>query len=162
MISYRKVSLLLFLASVVGMSFALYLQYHQHLEPCPLCIFQRVGLMSLGLVSLIAFIHGPKNIWVKRFYALLSVVAVGWSASIAGRHVWLQHLPPEDVPACGPGLDYWLDTFPLKDVIGKVLHGSGECAKIDWTFMGQSLPFWSLSFFTLLLLISLYQLFRRR
>lgn len=159
--SYRKVSLGLFLASLIGLGFALYLQYYQNLEPCPLCIFQRVGLMGLGLISLIAFLHNPKKRGVRSFYALLSVIAVGWSAVIAGRHVWLQHLPPEDVPACGPGLNYWLDTFPLKDVIAKVLHGSGECAVIDWTFLGQSLPFWSLIFFSFLLLVSLWQLVRK-
>jgi disulfide bond formation protein DsbB len=161
MANYRMVSLGLFLASVLGLGFALYLQYYQQLDPCPLCIFQRIGLMGLGVISLIAFLHNPKKRWAKRLYAGLSVLAIGWSAVIAGRHVWLQHLPPEDVPACGPGLDYWLDTFPLKDVIGKVLHGSGECAVIDWTFLGQSLPVWSLVFFSVLLLASLWQLFRR-
>ncbi len=162
MLSYRKVSLGLFLLSVAGILFALYLQYYQHLDPCPLCIFQRVGLMGMGLISLIAFIHGPKKLLARRIYALLSLIAIGWSASVAARHVWLQHLPPEDVPACGPGLDYWLDTFPLKDVVQKVLHGSGECAVIDWTLLGQSLPVWSLAFFIGLVVINLWQLFRRK
>lgn len=159
--SYRMVSLLLFLASIVGMAFALYLQYYQKLEPCPLCIFQRVGLMGMGLISLIAFLHHPKALWTRRTYALLATLSVGWSFLVAARHVWLQHLPPEDVPACGPGLDYWLDTFPLKDVVQKVLHGSGECAVIDWTFLGQSLPTWALVFFSGLLLLNLWQLIRR-
>lgn len=159
--TYRSVSLILFLASIAGMAFALYLQHYQMLEPCPLCIFQRVGLMGMGLVSLIAFIHNPAKRWVRRSYALLSSLSIGWSLAVAARHVWLQHLPPEDVPACGPGLDYWLDTFPLRDVVQKVLHGSGECAAIDWTFLGQSLPTWSLVFFSVLLLLNLWQLVRR-
>jgi disulfide bond formation protein DsbB len=160
-LTYRVVSLILFLASVVGMLFALYLQHYQMLEPCPLCVFQRIGLMGMGLVSLIAFIHNPAKRWVRRSYALLSTLAIGWSFAVAARHVWLQHLPPEDVPACGPGLDYWLDTFALREVVQKVLHGSGECAVIDWTFLGQSLPMWALVFFTVLLLLNLWQLIRR-
>lgn len=161
MLSYRKVSLALFLLSVAGWLFALYLQFYQHLEPCPLCIFQRVGLLAMGLVSLVAFIHGPKKRVGRVIYALLSLLGISWATAVAARHVWLQHLPPEDVPACGPGLDYWMDTFPMQDVIKKVLHGSGECAVIDWTFLGQSLPTWSLAFFSALLLINLWQLFRR-
>lgn len=160
-LTYRVVSLILFLASVAGMAFALYLQHYQMLEPCPLCIFQRVGLMGMGLVSLMAFIHNPAKRWVRRSYALLSTLFISWSFAVAARHVWLQHLPPEDVPACGPGLDYWLDTFPLRDVVHKVLHGSGECAAIDWTFLGQSLPTWALVFFSALLLLNLWQLVRR-
>jgi disulfide bond formation protein DsbB len=161
MLSYRKVSLGLFLLSVAGILFALYLQHYQQLDPCPLCIFQRVGLMGMGLVSLVAFMHGPKKRVGRVVYSLLSLLAIGWSTAVAARHVWLQHLPPEDVPACGPGLDYWMDTFPMQDVIKKVLHGSGECAVIDWTFLGQSLPTWSLAFFSGLLLLNLWQLFRR-
>ncbi|XID74863.1 disulfide bond formation protein B [Alkanindiges sp. WGS2144] len=165
---YWLVSLFLFLASIIGMLFALYLQYYQHLDPCPLCIFQRMGLMAMGLISLIAFIHTglmarqgrAVKRWIRASYALLSTLAIGWSFGVATRHVWLQHLPADEVPACGPGLDYWLDTFPLKDVVHKVLQGSGECAAIDWTFLGQSLPTWSLVFFTILLLINLWQLVR--
>ena len=161
MLSYRKVSLGLFLLSVAGWLFALYLQFYQHLEPCPLCIFQRVGLLGMGLVSLVAFIHGPKKRGVRIIYSLLALLGISWSTAVAARHVWLQHLPPEDVPACGPGLDYWLENFPLQSVVQKVLHGSGECAAIDWTFLGQSLPTWSLLFFSGLLLVNLWQLFRR-
>lgn len=160
-LSYRLVSLLLFIASVIGIGFALYLQHYQNLEPCPLCIFQRIGLIGMGLFSLIAAIHNPKKRGIRVLYALLATLSAGWSFSVAARHVWLQHLPPEDVPACGPGLDYWMDTFPLKDVVQKVLHGSGECAKVDWTFLGQSLPTWALVFFSVLLLINLFQLLRR-
>jgi disulfide bond formation protein DsbB len=81
--------------------------------------------------------------------------------AVAGRHVWLQHLPPEDVPACGPGLDYWMDTFPLHQVMMKVFKGSGECAVIDWTFLGLSLPAWTLAAFTGLAAVALWQLLRR-
>jgi disulfide bond formation protein DsbB len=123
--SYRFVSGLLFLASVVGMSFALYLEHVQGLEPCPLCVFQRIGLIGLGLISLIAFLHHPKNNVLKRIYSFLGLVTISWSVGVAARHVWLQNLPKDQVPSCGPGLDYWVDTLPLKAVFENVLKGSG-------------------------------------
>ncbi|WP_445116883.1 disulfide bond formation protein B [Acinetobacter sp. WZC-1] len=159
--NYRFVSGFLLLASVAGMAFALYLEHVQGLEPCPLCVFQRVGLIGLGLVSLVAFVHNPGSGFFRRFYALLGGLAILWSAAVAARHVWLQHLPPDQVPSCGPGLNYWLDTLPLKSVFEQVLKGSGECAAIDWTFLGQSLPVWSLLFFSLLALVSVWQLLRK-
>jgi len=159
--SYRFVSGLLVLASVIGMSFALYLEHVQGLEPCPLCIFQRIGLIGLGVVSLIAFLHNPQKSVFKRLYSFLGLVSISWSVGVATRHVWLQHLPKDQVPSCGPGLNYWVETLPLKAVFENVLKGSGECAMIDWTFLGQSLPTWSLLFFSVLALISLWQLFRK-
>lgn len=159
--NYRQVNIGLFLASIIGMGFALYLQHYQHLDPCPLCIFQRVGLMVMGVFALLAALHNPKKSFARHAYSLLATIGVLWSTAVAGRHVWLQHLPPEDVPACGPGLDYWMQTFPLQSVIQKVLHGSGECAKVDWTLLGWSLPHWALLFFVVLLLVNLYQLLRK-
>lgn len=159
--SYRLVSGLLVIASIIGMAFALYLEHVQGFEPCPLCVFQRIGLIGLGLISLIAFLHNPINNGFKRFYTFLGTVSILWSLGVAGRHVWLQNLPPDQVPSCGPGLDYWLDTLPLKSVFQQVLQGSGECAKVDWIFLGQSLPVWSGVFFAFVALISLWQLFRR-
>ena len=160
--SYRFVSGVLVLASIIGMAFALYLEHGPlQLNPCPLCVFQRVGLIGLGIISLIAFLHNPASNGFKRFYAFLGSLSIVWSAGVAARHVWLQSLPPDQVPSCGPGLDYWLDTLPLRAVFEQVLTGSGECALVDWTFLGQSLPVWSLVFFVVLALISLWQLLRK-
>ncbi|WP_333663994.1 disulfide bond formation protein B [Acinetobacter sp.] len=159
--NYRLVSAVLVLASIIGISFALYLEHVQGLEPCPLCIFQRIGLIGMGLIALVAFIHNPISNVFKRFYALLATLSIGWSVGVAARHVWLQHLPPDKVPSCGPGLDYLVDALPMKAVFKEVLSGSGECAAIDWTFLGQSLPVWSLFYFSLILLICLLQLFRK-
>ena len=157
---YRFVSGFLFLASVIGMAFALYLEHVQGLEPCPLCVFQRIGLIGFGLISLLAFIHSPSSNAGKRVYAFLGTLSILWSAGVAARHVWLQNLPPDQVPSCGPGLDYWLNTLPLKSVFQQVLTGSGECAVVDWTFLGQSLPVWSFLFFAVLVLVSVWQLLR--
>ncbi|VTX56530.1 disulfide bond formation protein B [Acinetobacter ursingii] len=158
--NYRFINGLLVLASIVGMSFALYLEHVKGLDPCPLCVFQRVGLMAMGIFALIAFLHNPASNLMKRMYALLATLSIGWSVGVAARHVWLQTLPPDRVPSCGPGLNYLIDALPLKTVLSEVLTGSGECAAIDWTFLGQSLPVWSLVFFSVLLLICLWQLFR--
>ena len=158
--NYRLVSAVLVLCSIIGLTFALYLEHVQGLEPCPLCVFQRVGLIGMGLIALLAFIHNPISNAMKRGYALLAAVAIGWSVAVAARHVWLQHLPPDKVPSCGPGLNYLVDALPFNAVLKEVLSGSGECAVIDWTFLGQSLPFWSLIYFSLILLICLWQLFR--
>ena len=87
---YRFVSGALFAASVMGMAFALYLEHVQGLEPCPLCIFQRIGLIGLGIISFIAFLHNPKANGMKRLYAFLGSVSILWSAGVAARHVWLQ------------------------------------------------------------------------
>lgn len=159
--SSRLTYLGIFLGTVLAMLFALWLQHYQHLEPCPLCIFQRVAMMAIGLAALIAFLHGPATALGRRLYAGLTLLAALAGAGIAGRHVWLQHLPPEDVPACGPGLDYWMDTFPLQDVVMKVFKGSGECAKVDWVLLGLSLPTWTLLAFLGFAVVAFWQLLRR-
>lgn len=158
--SYRFISGLLVLASIVGMSFALYLEHVKGLDPCPLCIFQRVGLMAMGVFALIAFLHNPASNALKRIYALLATLGILWSAGVATRHVWLQTLPPDQVPSCGPGLNYLIDVLPWKKVLSEVLQGSGECAAIDWTLFGLSLPVWSLAFFAVLLVICGWQVVR--
>ena len=158
--SPRLTYLGLFLMTVAAMLFALWLQHYQQLEPCPLCIFQRVAMMATGAVALVAFLHGLGRTG-RRLYAGLVFLATAGGMAVAGRHVWLQHLPPEQLPACGPGLDYWLDTFPLKEVMVKVFRGSGECAVVDWTFLGFSLPEWTLVAFVALAAVALWQLLRR-
>lgn len=150
----------IFLATIIAMLAALWLQYYAHLEPCPLCIFQRFAMIAIGVVALLAFLHGPQQAG-RRVYAVLTLLAAGAGMAVAGRHVWLQHLPPEDVPACGPGLDYWMDTFPFHEVLMKVFKGSGECAVVDWTFMGLALPAWTLLTFLGLAALAVWQLLRR-
>ena len=135
---------------VIGlMAYALYAQYVLGLDACPLCIFQRVALIGLGIVMLAAGLHGPAGKSARVYGSLgLAVAAVG--AAIAIRHVYLQNLPPEAVPACGPGLDYILDAFPLFDAVRMVFTGSGECAEINWSFLGLSMPAWVLVWFVAL------------
>jgi disulfide bond formation protein DsbB len=139
---------------------ALYMQHGMGLEPCPLCVFQRVALMSFGAIVLFAAIHGAKR-WGHHVYSVLALLAGMAGMGVAGRHVWLQHLPPDQVPACGPGLDYWLEALPLQQVITQVFHGSGECAVIDAAWLGISLPGWTLFMFGCLTAVAFWQLLRR-
>ena len=143
--------------------YALYVQYHMLMMPCPLCIFQRIAFAALGLVGLVAAAHGPRAAGGRRAYGVLAVLVACLGASIAGRHVWIQHLPADQVPLCNSlGLDYMLGVMPVTDVVREVLTGSGECAKVDWTWLGVSMPGWTLLCFVLLGVGALCAGFRRR
>ncbi|MCC7080970.1 MAG: disulfide bond formation protein B [Burkholderiales bacterium] len=138
-----------FLACVGLIAFALYLQYVVGEDPCPLCLLQRIVFMGLGVVFLVAAMHGPRRVAAVMYGVLLLLLAAVGGA-IAGRHVWLQSLPKNMVPECGPGLDYILSRFPLRKALDMVLRGSGECAEKGWTFLGVSIAGWSLVWFVLL------------
>lgn len=125
------------------MAYALYAQYQLLLDPCPLCIFQRLAVIALGLVFMAAALHNP-GVTGSRVYALLMLLAGGSGIFVAGRHVWLQNLPPERVPSCGPGLDFMLEAFPVMEMLEMVLTGSGECATVDWSLLGLTMPAWVL------------------
>lgn len=129
-----------------GLSFAYYAQFYIGLAPCPLCIFQRLALFAVGVALLAATLHNPRDRGAKVYGALIGLIAA-IGATVAARHVWLQHLPPEEAPRCGPGLDYMLQTMPLNETIREVLTGSGECAEVDWTLLGFSIPEWTLLLF---------------
>jgi disulfide bond formation protein DsbB len=129
------------LACAGMMGFALFAQHILKLEPCPMCVLQRVAVISLGIFFLLAVLHNPQH-WGGRIYALLIAAAAGGGMSVAGRHYWIQNLPEDKVPACGAGLDYMLETLPLTEVLAKVFSGDGECAKIVWSFLGLSMPAW--------------------
>ena len=132
-----------FVACSGMMLYALYAQYFLDLAPCPLCVFQRIAVILMGLVFFAAALHNPGR-GGSICYALLLFVTAAGGIAVAGRHVWLQNLPPDKVPACGPGLDFMLDTFPLGEVLKIVFSGSGECAEISWSLLGLSMPAWVL------------------
>jgi len=132
-----------FLTCAALMAYALFAQYQLVLEPCPLCILQRFAIIVVGVVFLIAGLHNPSGTG-RYVYSLLLAIATMFGSIVAGRHVWLQLIPEDQVPACGPGLDYMWENFPLADVINMVFKGSGECATIDWQFLGLSMPMWVL------------------
>lgn len=157
---HRSIYLTGFLGCAAIIAVAMYFQYVMDLEPCPLCIVQRVFFVVIGLICLVAFIHNPKT-WGHRVYGVLGALAAVAGAAVAGRHVWLQNLPPDQVPECGPGLDYMLRVFPMRKVIDMVFTGSGECAEVAWRFLGLSIPGWTLVVYILIAAIALYQVFRR-
>jgi protein dithiol:quinone oxidoreductase len=118
-----------------------YVQRHLGLEPCPLCIFQRVTIAFLGVFFLIAALHGARNP-SRYIYAFLIGLASSATVAVASRHVYIQAQPPGSVPACGAPLAAMIQFMPFTDVLKKVLKGGGECAKIDWTFLGLAMPWW--------------------
>jgi disulfide bond formation protein DsbB len=144
--SRRAAYVLGFLVCAGLMAWALWLQYGEGLEPCPLCMFQRVALSAVGIVFLIAAIHNPRR-GGAAFYAVLTLLLAGAGAAFAARQIWLQALPKDQVPACGMGLSYMMDTLPFTDVVRKVLEGSGECAEKGWVFLGLSIAGWTFAFF---------------
>jgi len=137
----RQGNLAGFAACAGLMAYALFAQYALELAPCPLCVFQRVAVIALGLVFLLAAVHDPARVG-GIIYAGFVIVVAGAGIGVAGRHVWLQNLPPDQVPACGPGLDFMMDAFPFVEVLEMVLSGSGECAEVSWSLLGLSMPAW--------------------
>jgi disulfide bond formation protein DsbB len=143
----RRLAYLLGFVVCAGlMAWALYLQYGLNLEPCPLCVFQRIAVIATGVVCLIAAIHNPGRVGAAVYAGFITIIS-GAGAALAAWHVWIQGQPKGAVPACGMGLDYMLETLPLTEVIGRVLKGSGECAEQGWLFMGLAIPSWTFVFF---------------
>ncbi|MFZ9642690.1 MAG: disulfide bond formation protein B [Candidatus Methylopumilus sp.] len=136
----RTAYLLGFLLSYGLVVLALVIQTQYKLEPCPLCISQRIIFMGLGVLFLIAAIHHPqKPAWVK-LYALLQILTAVGGGGVAIRHWWLQVHKDQMLVDCGVGFDYMFDNFPLKKALTLVFRGTGDCATIDWTFLGFSIP----------------------
>jgi disulfide bond formation protein DsbB len=154
--SARTCFLLGFLFCAALLLTAIYFQFVGGLDPCPLCISQRIMVLGVALVLLAAFFHNP-SAKVVRIYAVAGSLFALAGASISARHVWLQHLPVDQVPACGPGLEYMFHYFPLSDTLRAMLTGTGDCAKVDWTLFGLSMPAWLLICFLGLAAFSLAQ-----
>lgn len=157
--SYRQLCGLGLLCCLALLGYALYAQHRMFLDPCPLCILQRVAFMVMALGFLVGLVLGGGRVlrWIG---ASLCMLGAGAGVAVAARHVWLQSLPADQVPACGPGLEYMLNAFPLQEVLAKVFRGSGECAKIDWSFLGISMPGWTLVWYLLLGALTLWALLR--
>ncbi len=153
----RFIYLAIFILCAGLLGFGLYLQYVGGLEPCPLCIFQRVFFLAAGGIALLAGIHNPRRLGSLLYSTLIAIAAVV-GGGIAARQIWLQHLPPDQVPECGPGLEFMLEAYPLADTIMKALKGTGDCAEVAWRFLGFSIAEWSIAFFIVITLVSLGQI----
>lgn len=145
-----------FICCFLMLSTGAYFQFVEELEPCPLCISQRIAILITGLIFLIAAIHNPKACGLKA-YSITGFITALFGAGISTRHVWIQNLPEEEVPECGPGLEYVFENFPLFDTLKLMLNGTGECAEVLWTFLGISIPGWTLVAFVALAILSLLQ-----
>lgn len=142
--SIRPLFIIGFLACVGMIAVALYAQHVMLLEPCPICIFQRIAVMVLGVIFLIGLLHNPSGSRGRRVYGQLVVLASLAGIGLAGWHSWLQRNPPDHPPECGAGLSYWLDNLPPSEVLSKVFAGTGECSQVSWSMLGLSIPEWTL------------------
>lgn len=158
--SSRPLFFLAFLGCVLIMVAALYLEHVVGLEPCPLCVVQRICVVAFGLVCLVAALHGPGR-FGQRVYALLALLCALGGAATAGRQIWLQSVPPDQLEACLPGLEYMIEAFPLQEIVSKVFRGTADCAEVNWTLFGMSLPEWSLLAFLCMLGFAAFQWVRR-
>jgi protein dithiol:quinone oxidoreductase len=144
--SQRAIFLGGFLVCAGLMAAALYFQYVEHIEPCPLCIFQRIFVILTGLLLLAGGLHNPRG-WGRRVYGGLATLAAALGAGVAGRQVWIQHLPFDQQPGCSYDFATMLEKFPFYKTLSLVLKGTGDCAQVNWTFLGLSMPEWTLLFF---------------
>lgn len=160
MVSQRMLFLIgfLFCAGLIGT--ALYLEHIDGLEPCPLCVFQRIVVIAVGVWLLLAALHNPKTTG-RRIYGAITFILAVVGGGIAARHVWLQSLPADEVPDCGPDLSYMIDTFPLAETLMMVFSGSGECAEVQWNFLSLSIPQWTLVVFAGFAILGLWLSFTR-
>ncbi|KRG37598.1 disulfide bond formation protein B [Stenotrophomonas panacihumi] len=160
--SFRAQFLLGFLICVALLGYAIYLQLHDGLEPCPLCIFQRIAFAALGVMFLLGALHAPRGKGARKVYGFLAFVAAAAGIGVAGRHVWVQVMPRDAMSSCGPPLSFLSETMGPFEVLRTVLTGTGDCGNVDWRFLGLSMPMWSLVWFMLLAAWALYAGFRAR
>ena len=158
----RHLLLMGFLISVLLIVYALYTEHVLGLEPCPLCILQRVAVIALGLSFLLLALRPPQRKQSKFLASLLLMMISSAGVGIAARHVWIQSLPPDKVPGCGPGLDFMMANFPLSEVLEMVFSGSGECAEISWSFAYLSMPAWALIWLIVLGSFGVWSIHQRR
>jgi disulfide bond formation protein DsbB len=157
----RRLFLAIFLFCCFLMSFGFYLQYHLGLEPCPLCMTQRIFIVLSGLLALLASVHNPATRGTSIYAGATAMAAIA-GGSFSGRQIYLQGLPADQVPACGPGLSYMLEVFPWTQTLAAMLKGDGNCAEVVWSFLGLSIPEWTLIAFAGIAGAAIFVLLRNR
>ena len=159
--SYRTINSLQAVAGIALILIAiLYFQNHLGLEPCYLCITQRVFVIVIAIVCALAALHNPAQIGQKRYAGLSTGLAVVGSY-FSGKQLWLQSLPEDKVPTCGIPVDYLFDVFSLSEAISHLLRGDGNCAEVQWQFLGLSMPGWVLVAFIGYAVVGIYQMLRK-
>lgn len=147
-----------FLICVGLLGAAYYFEIVMYLDPCPLCMVQRLATLLIGIGCLLAYIFDNFR-WPSRLFLALATASAIFGYAVADHQVWLQHLPPEDVPECGPGFDYLLETLPMTELFKVILQGDGSCAEITWMFLGMSMPEWTRVFFACFALAGFFSLY---
>jgi disulfide bond formation protein DsbB len=153
----KTLFLLIFLACIGLLASAYYFEYVMYLDPCPLCMMQRIAVLLVGLVGLSGFILSGNRVKQIIHSGLLMLSSV-FGMFLAGRHIWIQNLPADQVPTCGPSLEYMVDTLPWAEVISIMLQGNGNCADLQWSFLGLSMPEWVMVWFIGFMLAGVYAL----
>jgi len=178
MLSTRNLLLLIWSGTIVLIAIALYMQYFMDLIPCALCMTQRIFVIAVGVIALIAWVHillrqatsntddvkdGPVTPLTKtsiRAYSILGMLMALIGSAFSMRHLWLQSLPEDLAPACGPSLSYLLDTVPFFEALTVLLQGDGNCAETSWSLLGLTIPGWTLVAFAGLFLINAFVFYR--
>ena len=140
------------------LGFGMYLQHVVGLEPCPMCIVQRYAMTLIGVVALLGLVW--RSVLGGRVLAVLAVLLAAGGAFVAARQTWLQWYPPE-VASCGRDFYGMIESFPLQRAIPLIFRGSGDCSKVDWTFLGGSIANWSFVAFVGMALWLLVMLFTK-
>ena len=156
-INRKRISFLIFLSCALLMCFALYLELVEGLDPCPLCSLQRACVALGGGFALIASLHNPGRIGFLS-YAVVQVLFFSIGGALAGRQIYLQSLPKDLVPSCGPDLGYLLEVFPVFEVLSLIIFSDGSCAEVMWKFLGLSIPQWTILSFLILTFMCLLQI----
>ena len=158
----RLINIAGFLVCAALLGYALYAQFHLGLEPCPLCIFSRVTVLALGAAFGLAALFNPARAGGRWFFTALIGLAALAAVGVSARHVYIQAQPAGSVPACGAPLDVLMQMFQVWTVVYKVLHGGGECAEVNWRFLGLAMPAWVLAFAVVMGATGVYANFPRR
>jgi protein dithiol:quinone oxidoreductase len=133
---------------------ALVMEHVFAMVPCPLCLMQRIWFFAAGLFAVAGLLHDPR--W--GIYPLLSLISALIGGGFSVRQLYLQSLPADQVPACGPDINYMIDAFPLSDVLAAMTRGTGDCAAVTWSFLGVSIPGWALLGFAVIAALAVLQL----
>ena len=154
---YYFIGVLLGCAGLLG--FGYFLENRLNLAPCPLCVLQRGAMGLLLLIGLAGALHRPARLGTCLYTGLAALVAAA-GAAVAAWQLHMQHLPESEKVACGPGWDYLMETFPLSEALRRIFTASGECSEVQWTFLGLSIPGWSLLWLACCCIVSVWVLVR--
>lgn len=161
MLNFRPTNFVVLIACIGLIATAYYMEYVLYLDPCPLCMVQRIAVILVAIACLAAFLHNPGQRG-KLTYSIIQLVICIAGAAAAGRHVWLQNAPSDKVPECFPGIETIFARNPFFDALAIVFGGTGECAEVAWTFLGLSIPGWTLVAFGCFAGVAIYQMSRFR